>query len=371
MKRFFLVWFFCISCLASTSFFSQAATVAQIRLNCLSVRIQPATSGTPGSKSTLEFTTDSSGTGDSNGELAPLPVGGLSSHGSFFRISGDAFSDPVNGSFFVDVPNASDANTNGIPDFFEMDLAVLNATTTGSFDSVDQSGKVTATWNRDANSKDGTCLLTLDGYNLTFTNKFEIQEFKGSLSYRNVTGETNVTGAIALAKSAQTNLTLSGTVTLTKAGQGRLGLQPGAWKNQAGQTLAYQAIDELTPSGNSYFAVLTFNDGDPATGVEDYLSWAMSIVDPNDANNNGIPDLADDGGKRLPPSISLKRNGTNLVLSISGEIGKLHQIESTPTFVPATWTLSSSVTLTSDPQTITLNPVPARTSAMFWRVKVP
>ena len=349
---------------------SAAAALAQIQLNCLSVRFQSARTSSSELNYTLELTTDLSGATAANGELAPLPSGGTTSHASFFRLTGGALVEPANGSFFLDVPNLTDANANGVPDFFEVDLAVQSVTASGTFESSDQNGKITATWQRDANSKDGVCQVTLDAYKVTFTNKFEIQEFAGTLSYRNTAGETNVTASVSLTKKAQPSATFSGTMIFTKLGSGRVSLQTGGLRNQASLSLAYDGIDELERTGNRFAAPLNFNDGDLGTKVEDYVSWMVKIVDPTDANGNGIPDLSDDGGKRLPPVLSLSRSGNDLALSISGEIGKPHQVETTTALGQGSWNLVTSVTLTADPQTVLLRSPTNFSRTAFWRVKV-
>ena len=350
---------------------AQAATPAQIQLHCLSVKFQPATSSAVGLNYTLELTTDASGSAGSNGELAPLPSGGASSHASFFRLSGDALIEPVSGSFFLDVPKLSDVNTNGVPDFFEVDLAVESAATGGTFDSADQSGKITAMWIRAAKSSEGMCRVTLDAYKITFTNRFEIQEFAGTLAYRNTTGETSVITAATLNRKSQTATALSGAMIFAKQGAGRLALQAGELRSPGALALAYQAVDELERTGSRFNAAFAFKDGDPTTSLEDYVSWVLKIVDPSDSNGDGVPDLSDDGGKRLPPLLSLQPSGNDLLLSITGEIGKVHQVETIQALGQGNWTLAATVTLSNEIQTVFLRAPTNRNRVAFWRVKVP
>jgi hypothetical protein len=350
---------------------AQAATPAQMQLHCLSVKFHPASSSAAGLSYTLELTTDASGATGSNGELAPLPSGGASSHASFFRLSGDALIEPASGSFFLDVPKLSDANTNGVPDFFEVDLAVESAITAGTFEGADQSGKITATWSRAAKSSEGVCQVTLDAYKITFTNRFEIQEFAGTLAYRNTTGETNVITAATLSRKAQTITALSGTMVFAKQGGGRLSLLAGELRSPGAPTLAYHGIDDLERTGARFNAAFVFKDGDPGTSVEDYVSWVLKIVDPADSNGDGIPDLSDDGGRRLPPLLSLQPLGTNLLLSITGEIGKLHQVETIQALEQGNWILAATVTLSNEIQTVLLRAPTNRSRTAFWRVKVP
>lgn len=389
MKRLGLLWVLSIAlfALAPSAVWAAQNQLAQVQLHCLSVRFQPA-NGLAGSSSSFMLTTDSTGV-DLNGELAPLPSGSLRTHGSFFALVRE--NQRSDGFFYLDVPNSADTNTNGVPDFFEVDLPVAEVMTTGSFEGADASGKVTAVWQREAKSREGTCRVTLDGLNLAFAHKFQLMEYTGALPYRNVGGETNVTTFVTLTQKG-TTLTLSGIMVFSKLGGGRLGLQSGAWKDAKAATIAFHSIEEFEREGNDYRAPLPLQDGDPTTRVEDYVSWLLRIVDRNDANGNGIPDLSDEGGQRLPPLLSLSLSGTNVLLTISGEIGRLHQVESILLLGLTNWTLVTNVTLSSDPQTLSLlvpatsittnvtvasdgtltfqvRRIPSR--AAFWRVKVP
>jgi hypothetical protein len=364
MKRFGLSVVGCLMLLAPGWRQTAWAATAQIQLHCLSIRFQAATNS-PAPASSFMLTTDSTGA-VVNGELAPLPSGGLRTHGSFFTLwRGSERSDGI---LYLDVPISPDTNTNGVPDFFEVDLPLAETTTTGSFESADANGQAAATWRREAKSREGTCRVALEGLSLAFAHRFQILEHFGALPYRNVEGETNVTTTVTLVQTG-TSLAWTGNMVFSKAGGGRLGLQRGAWKDSSGLTVSYHAIDELPRQGNEYSAPLSLLDGDPTTRGEDYVSWLLRIVDPNDGNGNGIPDLSDEGGKRIPPVISLSRSGTNLLLSISGEIGKLHQVEMATTLGLGIWNMATNVTLASDPHTVPLRVPTPQTRTTFWRVK--
>ncbi|MBM3838470.1 MAG: hypothetical protein FJ398_10980 [Verrucomicrobia bacterium] len=342
------------------------AAPAQVQLHCLSIRFQPAANSAAPASSFM-LTTDSTGA-DVNGELAPLPSGGLRTHGSFFVLLRE--NQRSDGLFYLDVPISADRNTNGVPDFFEVDLPAAETTTSGSFEGADANGKVTAVWQREAKSREGTCRVTLEELKLTFAHKFQILEYSGALPYRNIEGETNVTATVTLTQQG-TNLTWTGNMVFSKAGGGRLGLRSGFWKDSKGVTLAYHAIEDLLRQDNEYRAPFSLQDGDPATRWEDYVTWLLRIVDPNDANGNGIPDLSDEGGRRVPPRLSLSWSGTNLMLSISGEIGKRHDVETSLALGLGRWTFVTNVTLTSDPQTVPIRAPTTPTRTAFWRVKAP
>jgi hypothetical protein len=342
-----------------------AAGQAQMHLYCQSLRFQPALTESQGVKYTLDLTTDSPGATQPNGELAPLPDGATSTHGCFYRFSISIFAQPVYGRFALNVPNATDKNTNGIPDFFEISQPV-SATTAGHFEDVAQRGDATTAWSRQAGSRNGTCLLTMDGYNLTFTLTFEIQELNGMLNYSPTV--TNINGSVQLVKDQNTNQIVSGQAIFEKTSTESLKLNAGSWINPSSQTLVFQEIAELNRVNKDYFAIFEFQDGDRGTAVDDYALWLLKISDPNDSNRNGIPDLSDEPVTRQP-SLTLKQSKTNLLLNISGQVGQLHQIERTVILSTSQWTLATSVTLTNDPQVV---PLPIPTNAIsFWRLRVP
>jgi hypothetical protein len=66
----------------------------------------------------------------------------------------------------------------------------------------------------------------------------------------------------------------------------------------------------------------------------------------------------------------LKRKLTsNLLLSISGEIGRVHEVQEIASLIQTNWATTLSLTLTNDPQVVQL-PLPTN-AATFWRVRVP
>jgi len=64
----------------------------------------------------------------------------------------------------------------------------------------------------------------------------------------------------------------------------------------------------------------------------------------------------------------LKLGTTDVLLSISGNVGRLHLIQTNASLASTKWQLAQSVTLATDPQTVSL-PLPAGTT--FWRALVP
>ena len=58
---------------------------------------------------------------------------------------------------------------------------------------------------------------------------------------------------------------------------------------------------------------------------------------------------------------------TNLLLKISGDVGRLHRVLETTNLTAGNWLTNLSLTLTSDPQTVALPSPPV--AVKFWRVK--
>jgi hypothetical protein len=157
-------WFLC----PITNYGSETA---QARLFCWSLRFHEGT--TYGG--TLDLSTISGP--PYNGELMPYS-GDTWASGLALVWSGMGDS----GTIYVNLPPVVDANGDGFDDFVEVSQGVTNEVTSGGSYSTPTyfSGTVTATWNRTAGSKNGTCVLNLYDNNWgslgNFTCPFELLE---------------------------------------------------------------------------------------------------------------------------------------------------------------------------------------------------
>ncbi|HWI55876.1 MAG TPA: hypothetical protein VNZ22_01525, partial [Bacillota bacterium] len=184
-----------------------------------------------------------------------------------------------------------------------------------------------------------------------------------------------VSGTLNLTQTGKPSSTLKGPVQFIKSSSNpsnELTLQPGTltsdWLpvNTFTNHLFYR--DTTWPA--NYFGYLEFEDDGNPWSYCPYSLWVLSINDPNDADHNGLPDFSD-----LPvvipparrPQLSLARSGNTLQLTIRGDVGHLHQVQEATSLASPAWQTVSSVTLTTDPQTISL-PLPAGTTK-FWRVQ--
>jgi len=344
-----------------------ATQTAQATLFCWSLRFQQ---GHGSFDETLDFSTIP---GTPNGELAPWFS--FYTHSTGFALDYSGF--PITGTMDLDLLPFTDANGNGFDDSFEVSQAA-GGTSSGEYTTAGGGGTVSATWSRAAGSSAGTCWLHLVDDQFgdlgTFQHTFEVLEYTGPLSY--TPGSNAVTGNVILTKTGNPTATLFGPVQFQKSISDpfdELTLQPGGWTNDSSQTLTFDQDDysrDLIIKSN-YYGYVSFADGDLNTAAADYSLWLLSIDDSNDTDGDTIPDFSDNPGASSArrPLLTLSRNTTNLVLTISGDIGKLHHLLERANLSTGSWVTNRSVTLTNDPQTIL---VTAPIGPMkYWRALVP
>jgi hypothetical protein len=293
-----------------------------------------------------------------------LSLSSTYSHWSRFALINPNGTLRVVGILNLNVPFNVDANGNGFSDFFEVARPVSSIMTAGTFSFDSGGGSASATWSRAAGSKNGTCVLTLQMLG-SFAHTFEIAEYTGNLAY--APGSNTVSGTVSLSQTGNAGNQFFGPLSFVKSSANRfnlLQLQAGVWTNALSQTLAFSTNafyrDSTWPT--NYYGYVEFNDGD-------YKLWTLSIDDPNDADHDGIPDFSDDP---VPPArrplLTLNLGTTNLMLFISGDVGRSHLIQTNASLASTNWQLAQSITLATDPQTVSL---PFPTGITFWRALVP
>lgn len=345
---------------------------AQARAWCESVRFQRGSE--PYDFYSLDLTGIDYGI---NGEL--FPIYGSYTHASYLFLNDEwDIDDPIPGVMQLNVPDDTDANENGWPDFFEASQAV-NSASAGVFSFPGAyNGTVEATWSRAAGSRTGTCTLNLrlnEFQSLgVFTHTFEVIEYTGPLTY--TPGTTTISGQVTLSQIEIPANVLAGPLAFSKQPPNlydELLLQAGDWTNASGQSFTYFAgsfrRDAQWPT--NYYGYLEFNDGDLDTAEDDYYDWVLSIDDPTDSDGDGIPNFSDDPASVEPrrPSLSLQRDTHQLLLTLSGDVGRLHHILESTNLTTGNWRTNLSLTLTSDPQTVSL--APSASGPCFWQAVVP
>lgn len=367
MKRLVILFIANLAFLPATA---RCSGTAQARMFCQSLRLQRAWD--QNHQYYLDLTTLGS---PLNGELTPEDL--FSSgyeRSTYIVLVDDWYGDQDDGAMALDIPDSSDANGNGLPDFFEVSQAVNNLTSSGAYDLYYYgTGEVQATWSRSAGASQGICTVQFKPspyYTwLTFSHVFELSEYTGPLTY--TPGSNTVSGIIQLQQTGKPANRLGGSVQFAKSSPDELMLQAGMWTNGAMQSLIFfedWLFREAPWTTNYYdYGWFEFQDGDPGTAGQDYLFWVLSIDDPNDADGDGIPDFSDDPpGPPRRPLLTLTRGTTNWWLTVHGDPHRLHHIQETTSLASADWQTVISVTLTNDPQTLSLSL--ATDQSRFWRV---
>jgi hypothetical protein len=360
-----LVLYLLLSTVVTLPSVSHAQETAQARIWCTSLRFQQGSDSF--GDSTLDLSTVS---GTPNGEL--LASG--QTYASGFSLNFSGF--PITGTIYFDIPPFTDANSNGWNDFFEVSQPT-GGTTSGTYSTAIGGGTVSADWSRGAGSKDGTCVLSLHDQSYgdlgAFRHSFELIEYTGPLTF--TPGTNRVDGTVNLTKTGDPASQLQGPVQFLKVATNRFNqliLQPGAWTNASAQTLTFTNdlfLRDQTDWPTNYYGYVDFDDGEPNTPAPDYTEWILSIDDPNDANHNQIPDFSDDPQLTGPrrPDLSLVLTATNLLLTISGDVGQTYQLQEAPAISNGVWQTVQSLTLTNDPQVVVL-PLPSD-PVKFWRAQ--
>jgi hypothetical protein len=309
-----------------------ASRGAQVRLFCLSLKVEPGVARQFGLDSTLTFT--SSGFASPNNEFYPVFEDDLT-HATVFRMESAQFPEPLLGELAVLAPDTLDDNTNGIPDLYEVAAGVPSTTLDGFWVSDLGTGTVKATWQRDAGQVRGTLKLQLTsdefGVLPEFTHAFEIIEYGGTLDY--VPGADAILGTVDLKRVGSETNRLSGPVVLTRVPTNRFKqftVGESSWTNQLGEVVPVSLGDvERDPDYSmDFFGAMALANGDPATPEIDFELFYIGINDPNDADGDGISDLTDDvAAPPAPPSLALKVVGAEARLTLTGEAGVTYTLQ--------------------------------------------
>src|SRR6516225_3403170 len=193
---------------------THATQSANATIFCYSPRFQRGLD--PGGNYYLNLT---SLPGAFNGELGLDFLDSGYTHSAYLSLVDESLGETLAGQLALDVPDGGDGNHDGFPDFFQTSQGITNIVSTGAYHlDLYGNGNTTATWNRNAGSKDGSCALTIKlmpFQPVTFTIPFEILEYKGSLKYASTA--TNVTGGVDLAQTGNSGVLMTGQLALLKS----------------------------------------------------------------------------------------------------------------------------------------------------------
>ncbi|MCC7375044.1 MAG: hypothetical protein IT581_10330 [Verrucomicrobiales bacterium] len=352
-----------------------APRVAQVRLFCLSLKVEPGVARQFGLESKLTFT--SSNFAAPNDEFYPIFEDDLT-HATLFRMESVQFPEPLEGELAVLAPDTLDGNTNGIPDFYEVAAGVPATTLDGLWVSDLGRGTAKATWQREAGQIRGTVKLQLTseefGVLPEFTHAFEIIEYGGALNY--VPGTNSIQGLVEMKRIGSEAQRLAGPVVFTRVATNRFNqftIGDSSWTNQIGESVPVSLGDVERDADYSmdFFGALALANGDPATPEIDYELFYIGIDDPNDADGDGISDLTDDvAPPPQPPSLALRIVGGEARLTLTGDLGVTYTLQRTGDLTdPDAWIDEQKVELETGAKEVTV-PLGVAESRI-WRLRWP
>jgi len=301
-----------------------------------------------------------------NGELMQLSATAPANHGSYLLLQDVSMVTSVT-VIYLNLPSSTDANGDGRPDFFDPAQGV-NTSTAGKYvNGWGSMSPVTASWYRAAGASQGSCSLTLHDPNLgdlgPFHHTFDLIAYSGSADYAPGAGGAPV--VLNLARVGEPTTQIQAAIELTRSPGNRtnlLVLANGTWTNSSTGTLEFSgstlARDPLHPT--NYVGTVSATAGD-------YPSWTLTLIDPNDANHNSIPDLSDDPAPPRRPQLALATTPGRLWITISGDVGHTCWLQEASSLSPTNWDTTQTFSLTNDPQQIQLT-LPAG-APKFWRVQ--
>ena len=364
-----IVFQLCVACIPGFAGIpSSQANTASVRFACLSLRFRQ------GSEPFDIFRLDlSSLPAGINGELFPVFQAAPYTHAAVLTLTDTTFFEEVPGNLLLELPLA-DGDANGIPDFFQVEMAV-QATSQGIYAIQGYgSGAVEARWSRAAGSPAGTCVLDfkMNAFQslAVFTHSFELWEYRGTIRYE--TSESEVSFSLQAERTGSEEMQWAGHGLLVRSPQdpqNHLVLLPGSWTNLTGEAWSFSTnfLFRMESSPTTYAAFFDFTDGDPSTTEPDYLTWAWSVYDANDADQDGIPDLSDDPAAPQPSlRLWIRRPGDALEIGVEGPSGARCRLLTTTLVAGGPWEEVLTVTLTNSTQLL-LRQAPDEASR-FWRV---
>src|SRR5262245_32702300 len=249
-------------CLAQAGFAVTVTNVAQVRMYCLSLHVEPGVGDLFGLHYTLAFF---SGTPTApNGELYPLLEEGHPTHATAFVLEAPDLPEPLVGQIEVDAPENINEDGDEIPDLYEVEQGVPSTKTTGTWRSEVAQGTIEATWQRAPGERQGTVTFALRsdefGQLPTFTHRFDVIQYNGTLRY--TPSADPVRGTVELKRVMLDTSTLSGPLVLTREPTNRFKqfeIGESTWKNQDGKDVPVSVgdIEDYEGAPMDYFGAFS------------------------------------------------------------------------------------------------------------------
>ncbi|NCY21973.1 discoidin domain-containing protein, partial [bacterium] len=243
-----------------------------------------------------------------SGEAAPVVVGGSAYRTDYAIYSRYTYQYYNRGRLDLSLPT-TDTDGNGFPDVLQIDKpAVVNTTISlteyeipagsSAFSYYGVEGG-TAYLSRAAGAYQGTVTGVLG--NSTFTGYFSIEGGSGNVVYDPITRSIRFEG-----NSFSFDVSGSGTSTYTRNSDNQITVAGFNFITSDGLTRRVNSF-VLSRSGKYYRGSAVLVDGDPKTSYVDFQNCFVEILDNNDEDFDGIPDLSD--GTKNPYSLVFPSGG--------------------------------------------------------------
>lgn len=286
-------------------------------------------------------------------------------------------SQPEYDDFILALPMA-DRDNDGVPDFFEIPDPVEPVQTTGIFEFHGFSEDLLAVWTRAANSPTGECRIQFTGslnpgdpkalFISTYTNHFSLVDLKGTLTYR--AGWQHTTGEVAVARDDSLYYFEGGggRVNFVRSNSDQLDVDDGQLSYYGNDQLQYIQTRAFSRVESNYWGIVRITNGVMASLDPRYRDWLWRMVDLNDADHDGVPDLSDDA-PAFPALLSAQNSGQDFMLKIDGEPGATYTLQSSSNLTRGSWSNDQGITLPESGVTnFTKTSVQSR---QFWRALFP
>jgi hypothetical protein len=284
--------------LAGNRVFGQSKT-ATVSGQCLSFKIESSAGSNPnlGAVEVAFYTFDGKSTEpiapNQTGQLVPVP-GPLGPYQADYfarRIFG-----PLEyGQMTFDLPG-DDQNGNGVPDFLDRDRAVDFSILGVKQPDWPRADAAWFSWQfaRPVNENVGaySMNLTVTEQPIHLQGTFRIVSLSGSVDYSRA-GNPVMLPELTMVGPAGTETVLTGFVPFEVVNVNQIHVPEFLLATRVDNLLLTVRELTLNRAGNRYSGRATFSDGDLETSVKDYVDWVILIVDDNDSDQDGIPDLSD------------------------------------------------------------------------------
>ena len=191
----------------------------------------------------------------------------------------------------------TDSDNNGVLDILQKDKSV-NASITGDSKmhwladgATGSDSSISGTMTRSAGLRSGNFSFTYGsplGFSLA-TGVWSVQYFDGTIEYD---GEKYYLD-IETTNSEGQDIKAYSTAEYTLTDSNTLNLGAMSITTDYDSSILQTQSTTLNRSGNKYTGYLKASDGDTDTSWADYVDWYIEISDPNDSDNDNIPDFTD------------------------------------------------------------------------------